>query len=398
MLSRPILASLIILSVGPAPALARDVSGTAQLLERMILPNGSSLTVEVLWPDGRQQDQSEPLTVPSQPFRLTIADEPGLLRAMIRTPAGQRWLSAPIHLPAGDRDINLGDVLLRAQAPLGFSSWLACGPALVQIGYAGHDALIQRGDTLAALKPVSDDTGREFSDGRTPATTLHSTDTKIVLTWAGEALPPCSAFPDPSRAPVTLRGSDPAWRATLSPTGADYSMPDGTAGRSVPLVPQAVGDTVVWHSPGLPTFVLAPGLCRDAETGLPHPATARLGTDPPLSGCGGDPMTLLQGTWLLDRMQDQPTPAGLTATLTVDGDRYSGHSGCNRFSGTLAQAGAELRFGLPLSTRMACPPDHMAFEARFLDLLGKSAGFELSNDSRLTLIADGDRLLELSRP
>ncbi|MFN3847614.1 MAG: META domain-containing protein, partial [Paracoccaceae bacterium] len=363
-----------------------------------ILPTGSSLTVEVLWPDGRQHEQSEASTVPSQSFRLTISDEPGLLRAKIRTPEGQHWLGPPLHLPAGDHDIDLGTILLRAQTPLGFSSWLACGPALVQIGYTGHDALIQRGDTLVELKPVTADSGRAFSDGRTPATTLDSTDTEMVLTWAGEALPPCSAFPDPIRAPVTLRGSDPAWRATLSPTGADYSLPDGTAGRSVPLVPQVVGDSVVWHSPGLPTFSLAPDLCRDGETGLPHPATARLGTDPPLSGCGGDPMTLLQGTWLLDRMQNQPLAAGLTATLTVEGSRYSGHSGCNRFSGTLAQTGAELRFGPAKSTRMACPPDHMAFESRFLDLLGKSAGFDLSDDGHMTLIADGDILLVFSHP
>lgn len=398
MIIRPLFASLIALSLLPFPTLAREVTGTAMLRERLILPDGSTLMTEVLWPDGRQQDQSQAISVPSQPFRLTVDDGPGLLRVMIRAPQSRQWLSPPIHLPTGSQDIDLGDIVLFPHAPLGFASWLACGSALVQIGYFDNEARVQRGETVAHLTQIDTDTGHIFSDGRTMATTLQSTDKAMVLTWNGQTLPPCTAFPDPGRAPVTLRGSDPAWRATLSPAGVDYSLPDGTAGRSVPLVPQAMGDSVIWHSPGLPSFTLSPGLCRDAETDLPYPIKASLATDPPLTGCGGDPMTLLQGTWLLEHLGNDPVPAGLTATLAVEGDRYSGHSGCNRFSGTMAQSGAELRFGPAMTTRMACPPDHMAFEARFLDLLGRSSGFDLSDDGRLILTADGDNLMMFSPP
>jgi heat shock protein HslJ len=74
--------------------------------------------------------------------------------------------------------------------------------------------------------------------------------------------------------------------------------------------------------------------------------------------------------WDLQRFdRDDPVPDEIEVTLTFDGERIGGGSGCNRYSGGVAEGevpGA-LTVDMPMaSTMMACPPPAEAVERRYL--------------------------------
>ena len=137
------------------------------------------------------------------------------------------------------------------------------------------------------------------------------------------------------------------------------------------------------------------------------------------SCCPGELATL---TWTLKRRQLEPgpergapsrlTPAaleGVSWTLThwapgeavklarpiewrVEAGRASGFSGCNRFQAGVtaepADSAVALKFSVPATTRMACEPDAMQAEARFLTALGSVTAFGY-RFGRLVLMGPG---------
>ncbi|MGD8528483.1 MAG: META domain-containing protein [Methyloceanibacter sp.] len=74
-----------------------------------------------------------------------------------------------------------------------------------------------------------------------------------------------------------------------------------------------------------------------------------------------------------------------------------GSSGCNRFTGAYTQKGDELTMGPLASTRMACPPEVMEREQRFLTMFG-NVRYAETDDLKLTLKdGNGEVLAELVR-
>ena len=92
--------------------------------------------------------------------------------------------------------------------------------------------------------------------------------------------------------------------------------------------------------------------------------------------------------WSLTQLSnDDSMPDGIDVTLVVDGDRISGSSGCNRYTGTVEEGmgpGSLSLSGPVAGTRMACAPPADAVEQRYLDALQKLDQFALSG-SNLTL-------------
>lgn len=85
----------------------------------------------------------------------------------------------------------------------------------------------------------------------------------------------------------------------------------------------------------------------------------------------------LRGTlWRLQALQDGPTPTLLKPPgkaaelqLAADSERVSGSSGCNRLMGSFQLNGEQVRFSRLASTKMACPPEVMAYERRLVEAL-----------------------------
>jgi heat shock protein HslJ len=80
-----------------------------------------------------------------------------------------------------------------------------------------------------------------------------------------------------------------------------------------------------------------------------------------------------------------PEPQALPRpTLGIEGDRASGTTGCNQWTGTVSwSTRGAMRFGPIATTKMACSPALMAQERAFLDALKRTTraerrGMELS--------------------
>ena len=103
--------------------------------------------------------------------------------------------------------------------------------------------------------------------------------------------------------------------------------------------------------------------------------------NPVATGGGTGRLTLatLAGTeWVL-RAWDigKPVPGEPEVTLTVQGEKLSGTSGCNRYTATVKADGApgDLSIGPVASTRMACPEPQSSVEVRVLAQLGNARKF-----------------------
>lgn len=95
------------------------------------------------------------------------------------------------------------------------------------------------------------------------------------------------------------------------------------------------------------------------------------------AGCGGAGTTVatggspdLAGTWHLVSGQDAEgtldPPAGREVTLVVKGADASGTSACNLYGATVAVEGRSVSFGRIGGTEMACEPQVMELERRYL--------------------------------
>jgi heat shock protein HslJ len=76
-------------------------------------------------------------------------------------------------------------------------------------------------------------------------------------------------------------------------------------------------------------------------------------------------------TWRLQRHAwNEPVPDEISITAVFEGNRISGHAGCNRYFATLsAPTPYQLDIGPTVTTRMACPPPQAAAEDRYLRAL-----------------------------
>lgn len=84
----------------------------------------------------------------------------------------------------------------------------------------------------------------------------------------------------------------------------------------------------------------------------------------------GEALNGLRGSeWRLTRLGDQTIEAEAMIAFGSDG-MASGHSGCNRFSGSFTEDRETITIGPLASTRMACPGELMTLETDYLQALG----------------------------
>lgn len=126
---------------------------------------------------------------------------------------------------------------------------------------------------------------------------------------------------------------------------------------------------------------------RGLSTGLAVGLVLAMGSTPALS------KTALFGDWRVDAIGGSPVVPGSKVFMRFDAKgRVSGIASCNRFGATFRVDGDSLSVGPAMSTRMACRPDVMAQEQRFLRLLEGAASWRVEAE-RLT-ITSGDGAIE----
>jgi heat shock protein HslJ len=90
------------------------------------------------------------------------------------------------------------------------------------------------------------------------------------------------------------------------------------------------------------------------------------------AGCASKaPGPSVVGLWAVQEVTGKPAPKDARVTLSLYGDgRAVGRAGCNNYSGNYTRDGAGISFGPIVSTKMACAPEVMDFEAAYLAALG----------------------------
>lgn len=136
-------------------------------------------------------------------------------------------------------------------------------------------------------------------------------------------------------------------------------------------------------------------VCVDTMSGMPFPASVSVEIGGKrLSGCGGDPETLLRGNWIVRQIDGKPLVSGSEVTLAFGDDGIiAGKASCNRYVGKFTLTGDTLTISSSGATRMMCDPLLMEQEDRFLKVLQATTRFEIGQDGSLTLHAkDGPTL------
>jgi heat shock protein HslJ len=139
-------------------------------------------------------------------------------------------------------------------------------------------------------------------------------------------------------------------------------------------------------------------ICIDSMTGMPRPeqVTVRF-NGRTLSGCAGDPATLLQKhEWKVAHLAGQAvlTDPLIRVTFATDG-RLSGLASCNRFGAGYRITGEGLLIEKGMTSMMACDQPIMQQEQTFLRLLETVNRFSVEPDGSVLLLTSGQETIKL---
>jgi heat shock protein HslJ len=201
-----------------------------------------------------------------------------------------------------------------------------------------------------------------------------------------------SQSPATASAPFRATGNEPSWRLDIGSTEMTLLTNFGQD-RLVAATPKAqiAGGTKTYAArtnQGDLTATVANQLCVDSMSGMPHPQSVTvLVGGKTLTGCGGEPASLLQGAeWAVVEIGGAPLIAGSKVTLDFAPDgRLSGHSSCNRFTSAYTLSGEGLAISKAAGTRMMCEAALMDQERRFIEALDAVRNFSIASDGALLL-------------
>lgn len=398
-----LIAAFVTLLLAPLPAHPRDVSGTIAYTMRIALPPDTQMAVELSTPSGPVASFRQPTRGAQVPLPFRLADDTGApltLRAAIFIDGRPLWTSQPYPVAAGTDDVDIGTVRLDPFIALGFAAQFACGDQRVAIGFLDQPPLptarLRAGGTTHVLTQAPATRGRRFTDGATPETALRSQSGRIRVTLAGRTLPDCTPLIPANLLPFRASGTEPVWSLTATPDGLMLQTPDAPT-LTAPLPPAQTSATGITFQTDTLSVTLQDTLCHNAMTGMPFPVTVTVNTaDSTLSGCGGDPAALLDGTWQAQELGKTPLRGGAKVVFTFQSGSLAG-TACNRFSGQLTLTGEGLSFAPMATTRMACPAPQMQAETAALAAFAATTRFDIDQSGRLVLIGPSGPLLVATR-
>ena len=396
--------ALILATLAAGPGLAqadtlREISGEVGYLARIALPPEAEAVIVLRGDFGTVLAQAVIPTEGRQvPLPFVLADATGLsgrLDAAIRTEGRTRWLIEDVAVPAGKTALDLGGLILSPYQALAFPTDYDCGGTRVSIGMLG-DRLTLRADRQdLPLTQVESASGARFVVEGDDSTGIWSKGDNALVTLSGSDLPECFKLVPPDAAPYRAGGIEPGWGVNLGAGTAEITADYGAiALMTARPAAVPVRGRYVFDMPGIGArLALAEGICRDLATGMPHPhaATLTLG-ERTLTGCGGDPASLLTGIdWRGEDVAGTGIIDGSNIELRFGTDgRISGSTGCNRIIGGFTLTGEGLSMSQMGSTMMACPEALMTQERRVLDALSAVRRFDIDETGALLLIGGPD--------
>ncbi|NNE34151.1 MAG: META domain-containing protein [Rhodothermales bacterium] len=186
-------------------------------------------------------------------------------------------------------------------------------------------------------------------------------------------------------------GNEPGWTLSFSETGLELYWNNGQNRTATTSATERATDRGFQIFAQTETHRIVvdvyKDICRDTMTGMPYPNTVSVAVDSrTMSGCGGDPSTLLEGIpWTVHTIANEQLVDVEQPSFLVEGGRISGRTPCNTFNATFQLSAEGLVAGNPAVTRMACPEGLTNVEAGFLYHLERVIGFDVDDAGDLTL-------------
>jgi heat shock protein HslJ/uncharacterized lipoprotein YbaY len=411
-----LLGALAILALGLAslPAQAAGdtllVKGQLTYLPRIALAPDSIAVVELRDSTSTDAPVVAERRMALQGRQVPIAFELGVDRAVLAPgvryavrggilSAGRpSWASEPLVVDTAAEALELGELVMTPVRARGFASTLRCGDRTITVGFQGDLLRLEADGEAIDLQQVESASGALFSAHTDPPTTFWSKGERATLVLHGVTYPECVT--QRAEAPAfRARGNEPGWSLVIDEAGLALTTRHGeerlaatsctmeTSGGTRRYRADADGRALAVTVEGRP--------CADTMSGLPHPDTVTVMVDDErLEGCGGDPLALLQGgEWVAQAIDGQPLIADSRPTLAFADGRVAGSASCNRYTGGFTLTGEGLAIGQVATTMMACPPELMAQEKLFLDVLAAVRSFALDPDGTLVLRTNDQRAI-----
>ena len=394
------LAALALILLPTAPTAQTDatriIAGTLSFVQRIALPPNAAIVVEahglrnVLLGEARFTAGSAQVPLP---FSLTLPAGPSaVIKATIAIDGQTRWLGDAVLLPAGTDDATIDDFHL-GYYPSGLvPTPMRCGETPINISLDGEAVIVEVNDQSLRMLAVPAASGAKFELPGDATTYYWSKGNRGLLRILGKDFPECTTIAAPATLPYKARGNEPAWALTVTGDAFDFSrMGTDTVSGTVPAAVWR-GGSVVWDlTDAAVTVRMNDRLCHDAMSGMPFPETVKIDTaDGPLSGCGGDPVSLLAGgAWIVRDVGRAGIIDTAMVSMVFDADgSVSGTGGCNRYNGGFTLTGERLSFGPAAATRMACAEAVMNLEQTFFQALATVARFDIADPKMLLLYND----------
>ena len=350
--------------------------------------------------DGRQV----PIAFELRVQRAALREDTGYaLRGAVHSRGQARWLSDPVDVRLARGDLRAGTLMLRPWEAVAFASRLDCGPRTARVGIVrGGDRDITRltidGERYEMSSVVSA-SGARYEAVGDPTTQLWVKGDRATLTLRGEKLPECAVVRDAPDA-IRARGNEPNWRLELG-TALLFVGPDLRIEGTAP--PAQFVNGVRQHA-GIVNgrsinVALTPRVCRDNMSGMPYPYVAEVVVSGrAFRGCGGEPESLLTGgEWVVEDIGGTLIDRSrATLDFGVDG-RLAGRASCNAYTSTHKLTGESLTIGATATTMMSCAPSLMEQERRFLEILQRVQGFDVTDTGALVLRDDLGRKITARR-
>lgn len=401
--------SLLLALALSAPAMAqegaRKITGSLVYLQKIALPEGAEVIVEMRGAlDSILAEQRFTTDGAQVPLGFEMAVPEGLsgqLNAAIRVDGKAMWIARDIRVDAGSEDVDIGEVRLSQFTPLAFRSRFDCGETTVEFGMIDDTPTLRVGGQDYAMKEMPADDGSRFVAQSDEAVTFWSKGTEAELTLGSEPEPACAKVEETPE-PYTAVGNEPGWYVTISEGEAEVVADYGDLRLNTPRPEvETEAGAYILNMPDINARLrLEERICHDDATGMPYPHHAALALDgQELRGCGGDPVSLLTaGAWQIEDIGELGIIDGSNISITFDPDGgASGRTGCNRFTGVYMLDGEGLAFGQMGVTMMGCPEAMMTQEQRMLDALQHVVRFDIDETGALLLIGPAGETLLIAR-
>jgi heat shock protein HslJ/uncharacterized lipoprotein YbaY len=178
------------------PAPQRAISGALVVLERMALPENTTMIVDVTSAqDGALLSRRLPTEGAQSPFAFALdvpANVPLILRVGLRAQNDTVWMTEPRLIEAGDTPADLGELRAQRVPVMGFASLLVCGTQMVEIGFLPEEIRLRFNEQVLTLRPDSSEADNFFVAVDNPATSLLLNGGTAVLTVDGATLAECT--------------------------------------------------------------------------------------------------------------------------------------------------------------------------------------------------------------